>query len=259
MDDFMKTVKAQLYERVTSPLVFAVVVSWALWNYRFVLIVLSSLSATDKFFAIEMLPSQYASSFAYWVQFGFLYPLLSASFYLFLLPIPSRRVYEYVRKEQKKLKEIQTRIDDETPLTQEEARLLRSDLRLADKRLSDLHLEYSGNVERLKQQVLDLEMKNSGLSQQLSDFEVVPLGRAPVELSELEASVLRKISEAEHVSKRSVFVAFRENNAKVIIQHALDGLLTKKMIKAEYVEGEDSYTTTVIGRDRVVKILTLPS
>ena len=49
LDDLSKSIKASLYERATSPLFGAFVISWLAWNYRFVLTVISSMSAKEKF------------------------------------------------------------------------------------------------------------------------------------------------------------------------------------------------------------------
>jgi hypothetical protein len=123
-DDIAKSVKAQLYERVGSPLFSSFLFSWAAWNYKFILIVVSSMPTIDKIAYIDdhLFPTLRDFAFR-----GGLFPLLTALGLIFLYPIPAKYVYQHWRKRQKELKEIQQKIDDETPLTKEEARQIRRD------------------------------------------------------------------------------------------------------------------------------------
>lgn len=92
---------------------------------------------------------------------GLFYPLAAALVLIFLYPIPAKYVYEYAKKRQRDLKEIQQKIDDETPLTKEEARAIRKE---ALKRTMDLEEELEkqvANVERLKEIVREFEESES--------------------------------------------------------------------------------------------------
>lgn len=122
IDEIAKTVRSQLYERVISPLSGAFLLSWCIWNYQFLLVLLSDMSATDKI--------QYIHNSLYpylWPSLakGLIFPALTTLGLIFLYPIPAQHVYEYARKQQRRLKEIRQRVDDETPLTREEAREIR--------------------------------------------------------------------------------------------------------------------------------------
>jgi hypothetical protein len=38
-DDAIKSIRAELYERVASPLLGSFIVSWLIWNYRLILLI----------------------------------------------------------------------------------------------------------------------------------------------------------------------------------------------------------------------------
>lgn len=153
MDDLMNAVKAQLYERISSPLLSSFVISWIGWNYRFLLIVFSSMLTPDKVMYIDVVafPGQYDVFLR-----GFFYPLASACALIFLYPFPAKYVYRFSRTQQKALKEIQTSIEDETPLTRDEAREIRISVR-------KINEEHEKELLRLRTEVIDLKDENKRL------------------------------------------------------------------------------------------------
>jgi len=165
MEDFIKSIKAHLYDRATSPLFGTFAVSWVLWNYKFVVIVFSSMEAHEKFYYISAFI--YPSTQAFLLS-GLLYPLLTTLAFIFLYPYPAKFVYSFTRQRQKELKEIKQQIEDETPLTHEESRKLRRDM-------AALELEYEKELERrgAENQILkDLieELKREVHAKSLADF-----------------------------------------------------------------------------------------
>lgn len=121
LDDLTKEIKAQLYERVKSPLFGAFAFSWVGWNYRPILAVLSGMTFPEK---LAYFDSIYPSGW-HWVGYCFGGPLLTAVVFLLAYPHPARWMYRYWAGQHKELKKVQQEIEDETPLTQEEARALR--------------------------------------------------------------------------------------------------------------------------------------
>lgn len=122
LDDITTTIKAQLYERVSSPLLGSFLISWSLINYKLILILFSSLSAPDKITYIEF--NLFSSVEDYMLKGVFL-PLLATLAIILIYPYPAAKIYEISRKNRKNLKEIQQKIDDETPITRDEARKIR--------------------------------------------------------------------------------------------------------------------------------------
>lgn len=123
-DDLIKTVKSQLYDRVTSPLFSCFFISWVGWNYKFILVLLSGIKIEEKFKYIDL--NIYTSAYDIALH-GIFYPLLTALFVIYIYPYPAKYTYSFYRRRQVELKEIQQQIDDDTPLTKEEAKKIRSD------------------------------------------------------------------------------------------------------------------------------------
>ncbi len=121
LDDLTKEIKAQLYERVKSPLFGAFALSWVGWNYRAILAVLSKMTFPETLAYLDKL---YPSNFD-WLWHCFGGPLVTATLFLLIYPWPARAMYWYWATQHKKLKKVQQDIEDETPLTQEEATVLR--------------------------------------------------------------------------------------------------------------------------------------
>lgn len=123
IQDIINSIKVTLHERFSNPLLGTFLISAAAFNYHFFLIIFSNEELADKFLLLE---AKFNACDPYvWLRL-ILFPLLMTAFYIFALPYPSKRVYEFVRNRQKEILEIRSRTEDEFPLTQEEARELRS-------------------------------------------------------------------------------------------------------------------------------------
>lgn len=124
MEDVIKEIKLQLYERINSPLASTFFVSWCIWNWKFIVILLSEISIYDKLSYINTMLYPGIDNLWAWINllFG---PLLATFFYIYIYPYPAKKVYEYVRNQQKEMKKIRQKIEDEHPMTQAEAKQLR--------------------------------------------------------------------------------------------------------------------------------------
>jgi hypothetical protein len=134
VDEVLKSFKAQMYDRVSSPLTFSFVLSWCAWNYRFLLLLIGTSSASEKFAYVDQ------HLFTAWQDYafrGFLFPLCSALFYIYLYPTPARKVYEFTQSEAVKMKKAQQRIEDKTPISEEEAAELRANMRKEKRERAD--------------------------------------------------------------------------------------------------------------------------
>ena len=99
-EEISKSIKAELYERVSSPLFGAFSFSWMLWNWKFLLVLISGMKAVEKIKYID------GTLYHGWFQpifFLFLAPLISAAIFIYLYPIPAKYVFRYTKEEQKKL------------------------------------------------------------------------------------------------------------------------------------------------------------
>lgn len=166
LDDLTKEIKAQLYERVKSPLFGAFALSWVAWNYRALLAVLSKMTFQETLVYLETV---YPSAW-HWAGYCFAGPLLTAVAFLLAYPHPARWIYSYWATQQKELKKVQQRIEDETPLTQEEANALRK-AGLAQEREFQAQLkELAASNKELEERVKLLQEENVRLTTERDQF-----------------------------------------------------------------------------------------
>lgn len=198
LNDLAKTVKAQLYERVSSPLLGSFAISWVAWNYRFLLVLVSSIPVAEKFAYIDdNIFNSYQNIFLH----GTLYPLITTLILIFIYPYPAKFVYEYWRTRQRELKEVQQRIDDETPLTREEARELRHETLNARLEFEQELERRSDEITRLKETIKELQPREKTDVDRPSKK---PAKSAPTKLAETsnlldpyQVQMLQKIAESE--------------------------------------------------------------
>jgi hypothetical protein len=98
LDDITTTIKAQLYERVTSPLLGSFLISWCLINYKLILILFSSLSAPEKITYIEF--NLFSSVQDYMLK-GVFFPLIATLAIILVYPYPAAKIYEISRNNRK--------------------------------------------------------------------------------------------------------------------------------------------------------------
>lgn len=250
MDDLLKSMKAQLYDRVSSPLFFSFAISWCAWNYRYILILLSSMSPADKFLAVDMLDIKFPTSWMYWVCYGFLFPTLTSLTYLFVYPWPAKFVYRYVREEQKKLKEIQTQIDDDTPLTIEEARELRKQIREIVK---EHEAEIKDKEEIIARLMTEAESRShiDAAKGKLADSSNDKKKKKV--LPPEQARLLEKIAESNDGLQRRKLMP-TDGQDRVKIEYSIDQLLQFGFINEHYtVSGDSFFKVTPNGRAYLIE------
>lgn len=171
MQDILTSIKAYLYDRAASPLIGAFIASWAVWNYRFFVVIFSSGAPgpADKFEAINLLFSPY--TLAVWgmnfpisgkIVDGILIPGVVAVIYLYAYPIIAKPVYEHSLKKQKELRVIKQAQDDQRLLSVEESRELY-------RRLAQMQSKHQDEIDSLNNQVL-------ALNKHIDDLEKAKLG-----------------------------------------------------------------------------------
>lgn len=247
MEDFVKSVKAQLYDRVSSPLFFSFVISWLLWNYRFVLIVLSDTSVSQKFNMIDtqIFPDWEVSLFK-----GVFLPLVSSLIYLFLYPYPAWHVFRHIRMQQKRLKELQQEIDDETPLTREEARSLRVLVRSAADEQDRIAAEKDGIIRDLKAEIENMQSESSEGDARPTESQ----RRETSPLDEIQKSIMHILADDEgFVDSHIIFSKIQEK--RLHVQHAIDKLKDLDYIEEEMFSNEPAFQLSPDGRDHYVEFL----
>lgn len=163
LEELSKTVKAQLYERVSSPLLGSFLIAWCGWNYKFVLVLISSMEAEKKLAYINanLYPSMWDR-----VLEGFTYPLATSLALILLYPWPARWVFSYSRKQQVLLKKLQYEIDEDVPLNMEDARELR---RSNNKIITEFEDEIAVQKRHIERQQEQLEIASKSLKEKGGD------------------------------------------------------------------------------------------
>lgn len=124
VEDLAKSVRRQIEERLSSPLLGTFAISWCLWNYKFFVVLFSAASVTRTFEMIDTLVFPSTSSL---LLRGLLYPLLTTAAYIFLYPYPARVVHRAVQLSQKRLVDDRRAIEGQTLLTIGESRQIRAE------------------------------------------------------------------------------------------------------------------------------------
>lgn len=253
MEDFIKNIKAQLYDRVTSPLSFSFIVSWALWNYRYLIIIISSMEPDKKFSAIDSLSAAYTSNWVYWLQFGFVFPLVTTCLYIFVYPLPAKFVFRYVREKQRELKTIQTSIDDETPMSMEESRALKRHVR-------EIVKEHEAEINDRDELIERLRQQPRASSPEGEPTETVvevrppepPAIRLPV-LTPSQLATLKKIAESSSGVTFSRLLPAPSGDLRVRAEYDLDKLVELGFIKRTFQAGEYIFNPTPKGRAYLIE------
>lgn len=165
--DTWTSIKAYLYDRNVSPLLGSIVVSWSIWNYKFYLLLVSSLTFPDKLRYLNILYSGYYECLFQ----GFIFPLLTAAFYIFAFPYPAELVYRFSLSKQKKLVTLKNEIEENTLLTIEQSRAIRHEL-FSSQEVFEEQLKRKDNAIEIKDSLIqDLEKRNSDLEEQLQTIK----------------------------------------------------------------------------------------
>ena len=147
VDKIFKSAKAQISERIASPLIGSFAISWCLWNYKFLVILFSSASVSQTFALIDTIAFPTTWSL---VQNGVLLPAFTTVAYIFVYPYPAKYVFEFTRRRQKEINEVRQRIEDETLLTIEESRKIRAEALQTEKVHQEIVDRLNGEISRLQ-------------------------------------------------------------------------------------------------------------
>lgn len=251
LDDLAKTVKAQLYERVSSPLIGAFTLSWLAWNYRFVLVILSSMSVQEKFAYID---TSLFGSYQTVLLHGALYPALTTLALIFIYPIPAKFVYEYWRKRQRELKEIQQRIDDETPLTREEARELRHETLNARLEFEQELGRRSDEIARLKETIKELQpIASPSPIKQIKAAQQKKEDASSATLDNNQVQMLKSIAESANGLQVTNLIS-SSGNERIRAEYNLGELEEKKYASRDFETGRGYVVrATHLGRSYLIK------
>lgn len=161
MEDFFKSIKAYLYDRSVSPLMGSFAISWLLWNYKVVMIVLSSEKIENKFLMIDSIYQEsnlciLKMSVSGVFLDGLLAPILMSIFYIFCYPYIAIPVYEFSLKKRKRLRDVKNKVEDLQLLTLEESRRLYREMATLENKHETEISSYRGRVDALNREIKKL-------------------------------------------------------------------------------------------------------
>ncbi|MFB2670644.1 hypothetical protein ACE02U_17870 [Shewanella xiamenensis] len=258
-EQFSNSIKATLYDRVSSPLSSSFFVSWCLWNYKILIVLFSSMKPYEKYNQIDILISNYGFStpffepLGYWLSNGFLLPLASAAAYLFIYPKPSRWVYEHWLGNEKKLKKLKDIADEAQLLSEEESKRIRKsafdiELRYIDfmANKEDQLTKSLAECDSARREVKSLEKQMSELNDQCLAYRK-QLEVKVNELNELNGKVTTLNDTCK--SLRSELLEYREKDKR--LNQVGFKILDIFINASNNIMGESSVMNTFRGAEKV--------
>jgi len=170
-DDFIRGFREYVSDRFLSPLGSSLTVSWCLWNYKALIVILSGESAIRKIHLLHLVYQDLGYSILH-LALG---PLVTAAFYIYVFPYPSNWVYSYSLRRRKEGLRVKREIEDQTVLTQEESRALRRQFEEMDLEHTSAALRLNTRIDALKDQVKQLTDERDGLLRALADAQVTSI------------------------------------------------------------------------------------
>ncbi|MCK9454439.1 hypothetical protein [Sulfurimonas sp.] len=262
MEEIIKSIKAFLYDRASSPLIGALIVSWSFWNYKMFFILFSDEKIENKFLLINTLfdknnPIEFlglALPFSLSMLLdGAVYPILLTIFYIYVYPFLAKPVYKYNLQEQLKLINLKKENEGKKLLNVEES--------------NQIQLEFLNLQDKYEEETKKLRNKLSSLQALLNEQEKIPSldnYKKPVNEKNINnESSDEKLNEAEtqilklymnkgdlRLSKREILSQVSKHND--IAEVALSSLKDKDYIKAFYT-APTTYSITQKGKKYLIK------
>lgn len=276
----MNSIKAKLYERNSSPLLGAFVLSWCIWNFRLLMVIFSEATIQDKLSLIENKKTAYIDYFVFdncaswkilcdihpYLTQGILLPLISAIAFIFVYPKPAKWIYSYWRTEQKNLREERQKIEDEELLSEEESREVKLD---ALKAVSIVSEEYEKKIDELNTKIDLLNRENHSHLETIKELNreaQEPTNELVLEksennqptISELEYAILNEISDQPQGCSQDEIVGFIEfhfdgKKDKDEVIYTTERLNQRGLVGSFYTGGESIYEITHEGRGELLK------
>lgn len=224
MEDAIKSIKAYLYDRESSPLTGAYLVIWCIWNFRLILIIFSGDPISIKFANIEnyLFEPSYFIPKSLWLGplWVYLAPLILALIYLLVLPILSIKVYEQTLEFRLKLNEVKQKIENQELLSKEESIRIRKEIF----RLSE---EYEQQIEKKDVQI---NMLKAQLQEISAPKDADSENKAKKEI----ASIFENLSYEEKVI---LHLARADNHGTLHAMETLDGTSLATSERQLVIEG----------------------
>ncbi|GHB55608.1 hypothetical protein GCM10008107_00380 [Psychrosphaera saromensis] len=251
--DTINSIKAVLYERISSPLAGAFLSSWLIWNWKTVLYVFSSTKVSEKIYYIDK--KLYADSYEFWGTIV-IFPLISAFLFILIYPFLSYWTYSFWEKAQIKLKKLKLEIEGETPLPEKEAQKLRLAHLALEKAFYNQLKTKNDEVQNLKEQILNLnELLSEDKNEEPKQVLLFDEEQDEEQLTDAEQSALLLFKEKDELFMVDFINQLPYESVK--IQYSVECLLDRVYLLKDWNRKVSSYTykLTTKGKGKVVKLL----
>jgi hypothetical protein len=225
LNELWDSTKSNLTDRLSSPLIGSFLVSWCLWNWRFLVILFSDASISQTFNMIESISFPDFKSI---LIFGVACPLITSLVYIFLYPLPARFVYGYTLNQSRKNNELRQSISKETLLTQEESEYFKI-------KYIDVIKKQQDTIQLLNEKIADSTITtNISMEEKIDKSEVKNKSTSPP-LTESQFVILKKISSIGDAATQSDVLLFSKLD-KLQVKYDLEELVRKKYLSVSVNE-----------------------
>lgn len=217
----LNSLKANLYDRIFSPLSGAFITAFLFINYKLVLLIFDS---SNYYLKINYIESYLYPDWVWTVFKLAIAPFLSAVAFIVLYPYPARLAYYIWAFQQKKLKEIRMHVEGEQPYSQEKARKL----------IRDIAVMKADFLKELEEKDEEIE----GLRDALSEYEKRESNKATTPQSDDEPNVDHVLLELSN-GYGEYWESIDEQHRASILEELSKDRKVRSFLKALAHAGED--------------------
>ena len=209
INDVINSVKATLYERISNPLLSSFLISWLIWNYKFVLVFFSSSMTTIgkiKYIQTTLFPLSWEPFLSLdntWsIIFLLIGPLVTTGLYLYVIyPILGKRVYEDHKEHIREYENIKVNIEGKTSMSEEDVIALKSEHRAIRGVFSKQLDEKDNEIDLLKQ---DLEKVTTDAARSRNQLSSIQAENDNSDNALNELSEFKKLNKTQEEELRSL-------------------------------------------------------
>jgi predicted DNA-binding transcriptional regulator len=240
LESLLQLLRRQAAERATSPLMGSFLISWAVWNYKFIVILFSSATVLRTFELIHLVAFPDVASI---LTRGLLFPAFTAAAYIFVYPYPAKFVFEFSRRRQKEISDIKRKIEDETPLTIEESRRLRLSVLRLEEEFSQQLARKDAELESLRERIEALSKNGPRKNIQTGDLE------EGLRIEASQVQILRSLNELSgEASERDLLK--RSKETKIRTEYDLGELVRLELLSKDYRQSVKDFVYEFTHRGR---------
>lgn len=246
LSDITNSIKAKLYDFTYTPFMSSMIIAWIILNHKYLLIYFAEYGLDEK---LELLNEH---DFSYVIgtvcipyAMNVWFPIAFGLFYVFVYPWASKIFYEYTLERTKALKKVKQKIEDETPITQEEAHQIRYDIekltRERDEQMEKALKAEAYYEKKYKERVDELNNNEEGDDSATGEDSKVYFkvqneltednDKSSPEHSQTPLLINESSSSAKENDKRKILRFFYESNYKPQAEsYTLDNIVNKTQI-----------------------------